>query len=493
MAAVREDSGRHEYDGVLQDLSPAGVRAGLAALGAGSAPGDPFDARYLDAVEAGLRTALGDLEDHRRNPIWHLSNLELACYDRDYGPEADRDVARRSHLAGWPEAIDAAIESLDRVPRPVAQALLPATIGLVTQELRDHGSDPVVEAALKAHGSLVAHLRRSAEDGDPEVALGESALAELLGAGEALTVDVGSLADLAESERNRLRAMLEEACGRLDSSAEPHAVVTGLLRDHPTTPEQIYAEARTLITETTDFTVQANLLADPGGDCRVGPAPESRRWAMAMMSWNAPYEPEGPSWYHVTPPDPSWPDEEREEWLAIFSRTTLPAITVHEVTPGHFAHGMMRRRVASDVRRTFGSAAFIEGWAHYVEELLVDEGFRADDPRYAIGVAVEALVRVTRLAVSIGLHTGAFDVAEGARRFEADAFLRGPAARSEAERATFDPTYGRYTWGKIIIREMQDRARQEWGNAYTHRRFHDGLLALGAPPLGLVGAGLGFG
>jgi uncharacterized protein (DUF885 family) len=205
-----------------------------------------------------------------------------------------------------------------------------------------------------------------------------------------------------------------------------------------------------------------------------------------MMSWAAPYEPDGPSWYHVTPPEQSWPAEAQEEWLSVFSRTTLPAITVHEVTPGHFAHGRYLRRLTSDVRRLVISGAFVEGWAHYAEELFVEEGFRPDDPRYAIGVYVEALIRVTRLAVSLGVHTGAMTVEEGARRFAADAFQRGPAASAEAERATFDPTYGRYTLGKLEIVKARDLARQEWGSAFTLRRFHEALLAAGAPPLGLL-------
>jgi uncharacterized protein (DUF885 family) len=143
------------------------------------------------------------------------------------------------------------------------------------------------------------------------------------------------------------------------------------------------------------------------------------------------------------------------------------------------------------VRRTFFSSAFVEGWAHYAEELCVEEGFRADDPRFAIGVCVEALVRVIRLAVAIGLHTGAMTVDDAVRRFETDAFLRGPAARAEATRATYDPTYGRYTWGKLEILALRDEARVRWGGRYSPRRFHDALLALGAPPLGLMGDALG--
>jgi uncharacterized protein (DUF885 family) len=139
------------------------------------------------------------------------------------------------------------------------------------------------------------------------------------------------------------------------------------------------------------------------------------------------------------------------------------------------------------VRRTLHSEAFIEGWAHYAEELCVEEGFGGGDPRFAIGVWLEALVRVTRLACAIGVHTAGMTVADATRRFEADTHLSGSAAASEARRATFDPTYGRYTWGKLEIMDLRERARREWGAAFSLKRFHTAMLALGSPPLGLLG------
>jgi uncharacterized protein (DUF885 family) len=205
-----------------------------------------------------------------------------------------------------------------------------------------------------------------------------------------------------------------------------------------------------------------------------------------MMSWSAPYEEDAPSWYYVVPPDPGWSAEAAEEWLAVFSRASLPAITVHEVTPGHYAHGRALRALTSDVRRSLESPAFVEGWAHYTEELYAEERFRSGDPLYVIGMAVEALLRVTRLACSIGIHTGAMTVEEAAARFESDAFLRGSAARGEALRGAVEPTYGRYTLGKLEIQRVRNLARSAWGADYTHRRFHDALLGLGMPPVGLL-------
>jgi hypothetical protein len=164
----------------------------------------------------------------------------------------------------------------------------------------------------------------------------------------------------------------------------------------------------------------------------------------------------------------------------------LPAIVAHEATPGHYAHSRALRHVADDIRRSLHSPAFIEGWAHYAEELLLEEGFRADDPRFGIGVALEALIRVTRLAVAIGIHTNAMTLIDATARFTTHAYLPRSAARHEALRATYDPTYGHYTLGKLVIRQARDAARAHWADAYTHRRFHNAVLALGAPPLGIL-------
>jgi hypothetical protein len=488
-AGMREYSGRHEYDGKIQDLSRDGVRGALARLGsaaAGDRLDDPHDEAHLATFEEYTKVSLGELELHRSNPLRHLSGLDLACYDRDYAPRAQRDSARLEHLAAWPQAIDAAVGSLDRLSAPVAEALAGAIRGLAAG-IPPAAGDRVREAALAAHARLVAHVDKAAATGSPDAALGTRALTALMSSAEGIGVDLGRLGRRADAERDRLTELLADSCARLDPGRPPLEVARELVRDHPDAGGVIEA-ARHWTRLAIEFTRDKDLVPYQDGECLVGLAPESRRWAMAMMSPAGPGEPEGPSWYHITPPEPSWPPQEIEEWLEVFSATTLPGITVHEVAPGHFSHGRAIRRAPTAVRRTLHSDAFVEGWAHYAEELCVEEGFCAGDPRFAIGVWLEALVRVTRLACAIGVHAEGMTVAEGARRFESDTHLAGSAALSESRRASFDPTYGRYTWGKLEIMALRERARKEWGTAFTLRRFHSAMLELGSPPLGLLGS-----
>jgi Bacterial protein of unknown function (DUF885) len=486
---VREYSGRHEYDGKVQDLSPAGVQSGLAALAAGAAANQPLDDRH-DAAQLAtfIRRAeveYSELELHRRNPIYHLMNLDLSGYDREYAPAAERDAARTAHLAAWPDAIDGAVSALDRVNAPVAQALSSAIAGLPAGIPADAAED-VRSRALAAHARLMDRIERAAASGDPDPALGAAALSLLLSSSEAIPVDLGRLADRADAERDRLLARLADSCAAIDASRAPLEVARDLVRDHPDA-DGVLTAARTWTERAIEFTRDRDLVPYNDGECLVGPAPESRRMAMAMISPAAPGEADAPSLYYITPPDPSWPQAEQEEWLEVFSDTTLPVITVHEVAPGHFSHARAIRRTGTDVRRVLHSDAFVEGWAHYAEELCVEEGFLAGDPRFAIGVWLEALIRVTRLACSIGVHSAGLSIEEAARRFETDTHISGPAALSEARRATFDPSYGRYTWGKLEIMALRDKARRDWGAGFTLRRFHAAMFSLGSPALGLLG------
>jgi hypothetical protein len=427
---------------------------------------------------------------HHRDPLVHIVNLDVSCYDRPYAPIGARQAARLRHLAHWPAAVDAAVCTLDAVPAPIAAALLPVARGLGEGLIEE---DPVVSAARTALDRLVAHLDECARTGDPDVALGATALTALMGAGEATRPDLAELERAAERERTRLRGELARACALIDARRPPAEVVADLQRDRPGQFGDLSEWAGEIVDELIAFCGANDLVPYLDGELRIGPPPLSRAWAMAMMVWSAPDEPDGPSWYWLTPPDDSWDADDVEAWQSVFCRTTLPAITAHEVVPGHLAHARALRRVDAPERRLLLSQTFVEGWAHYAEEMLVDVGFRSSDPRFRIGVYLEALVRITRLSAAIGLHTGSMSLDDATERFRSDALLSGLAARSEAQRGLFEPTYGRYAWGKLAIGDVAAKARAAWNDTFTLSRLHRRVLALGSPPLGLLEQALDVG
>src|SRR5258707_715320 len=365
VAEVREYAGRHEYDGRIQDLSPDGVRPGMRrladAVSAGGRLDDEHDEAHLAVFERAAQVRFGELELHRSNPYFHIGNMDLACYDREYAPQEERDRARAAHLAAWPDAVDAAIAALDTVPVPVAQALAGAARGLAAG-IPDDAYPELSTAALAAHARLVSHLARAAGGGRPDAALGGQALTALMGSAEGTEVDLARLAERADAERDRLSELLAESCARADPGRPAIQGARDLVRQHPDADGVIEA-ARVWTKRAIDFTREA-----------------------ALVPYN--------------------------------------------------------------------------------------DG--------------EALVRVTRLACAIGVHTAGMSVEDAARRFESDTHIAGQAALAEAARATFDPTYGRYTWGKLEIMALRERARAAWGSGFSLQRFHSALLELGSPPLGLL-------
>ncbi|NUS73326.1 MAG: DUF885 family protein [Corynebacteriales bacterium] len=479
---MREYGGRHEYDGVIQDLSPQGVASALAALPQGVMPAQTYDEALLRTHEHAAHVYYGEIGMHRRNPLDHLLNLDLSCYARHYAPEAERAAARKAHLRQWPEACDAAITALDALSAPVAQALLGSFEGL-TAGL--HPDDAADAKALAAHERLMKHLRHSARHGEPSGHLGTGTLATLVGASEALDIDLSALEAKAAIERARMQALLEQSCEQYRPGEPIATVVNALNKDHPNA-QDVLTQAQELTKAVLEWTKHSGLVPYADGKCLVEQAPAARRTGAAMISWAAPDEDDAAAIFFITPPENTWPVTEQEQWLEQFSATTLPVICVHEVAPGHFSHSRALRRATSPERRLLPGHVFIEGWAHYAEELALEEGFGSHDPRFGIGVALEALLRITRLRCAIGVHSGALSHDAAQSMFMHDAYLSRAAATSETHRAVFDPTYGRYTMGKIAIRELRARAQTRWGDTFSLARFHHALLELGSPPLGLM-------
>jgi uncharacterized protein (DUF885 family) len=168
-----------------------------------------------------------------------------------------------------------------------------------------------------------------------------------------------------------------------------------------------------------------------------------------------------------------------------FSRALLWAISIHEAYPGHFLHFLHLRKLVSPARKSlmFASTSMVEGWAHYAEHLMIEQGFGRENPAIRLGQLAEALVRLCRLIVGIRLHTQDLSVEQGVRFFRENAFLEEGSARREAERGTFDPGYVVYALGKLMILKLREDAKAE-SRGFTLKGFHDRLLGGGVLPIG---------
>ena len=243
--------------------------------------------------------------------------------------------------------------------------------------------------------------------------------------------------------------------------------------------------ARRLVEQSRLFVEEKQLATIPSDDrCSVEESPPYMRWNAAFLNMPGPFDSAKEAFYYITLPNPKWPKKEQEEY--IFPWGTLMATTVHEAYPGHFLQGLWARKAPSRVQKMADSYSFTEGWAHYTEQLMVEQGFGADDPQNRLGQLSDALLRNCRFVVSIGVHAEGMTLDQAAQRFVDDCFQDRATAREQAVRATFDPGYFAYTVGKLQILELRQTMQKELGDQFSLKRFHDALLSHGSPPLALL-------
>jgi uncharacterized protein (DUF885 family) len=227
---------------------------------------------------------------------------------------------------------------------------------------------------------------------------------------------------------------------------------------------------------------------------RVEPTPKyMRSTTFASMETPGPFEKVATeAYYYITPVEPEWPAKQKDEWLTAFNYFTTDIVTIHEAYPGHYVQFLhLNASSASKVRKIFGSYAYIEGWAHYCEQMLVDEGFGSkSDPveaaKFRLAQSDEALLRLCRLCVSIRMHTQGMSVDEAAQFFRDNCYYEEKPARQEAMRGTYDPGYLYYSLGKMEIFKLREDYRQQEGAAFSLQKFHDQMLDHGMPPLRLM-------
>jgi uncharacterized protein (DUF885 family) len=506
--------GLHQYDGQITDLSPTSIasrvasleeyRQRLAALDRSRvSPQEDLD---LDLVGRSINAEHFDwteLQDHLRNPLAYNYLLDVTNYiKRNYAPLPERVQALTAHLEGVPELLrQARVHLRDRrIPRPFIETSLDVYRGYLAfyeetlpPALVDLRDGPLYEAFLRANEVATAAVREflgwlegASATATDDFAVGERLYRRMVETGEMLDLPLDRLVRIGEEELRRSAEVLQQTVREIDSARSPAEVIRRVSQEHPSA-ETLVADTRRLLDDLRAFLVARGIVTIPT-EVRpvVEETPPFARWAFAMMDTAGPFEEVATeSFYYVTPPEPGWSAEQKEAWLSKFDYYTLKNVSIHEAYPGHYVHFLHVKAAPSRPARIFTSYSFSEGWAHYAEEMMVQEGVDSN-PKFRLAQILDALIRNVRYLAAIRMHRGEISLDQATQMFVQHAFMEELPARKEAVRGTFDPGYLNYTLGKLMLRRLRADYESEQGADFSLRRFHDVLLRLGAPPIPLA-------
>jgi hypothetical protein len=510
--------GVHDHDGLLQDLSSAGIDRRVGELRAWSARLETirggtlskeraYDLRILDHAIRGELLELEEVRGWRNNPMRY--NREIAdgiasLVDREFAPLGVRLENLISRLELIPDIVLAARQNLQHVPRTWIEIATRSTRGTIVfletsvpAALETQGLGGLDLRLRKrwaeSHRRAVEQVRAFAEWIENDLAqsaggdfrLGRELFERKLLYEEHLDVRVEELMQRNQQAIDTYEAWVDREASRIDTSLTPAEVMAWLTENHPT-PEELIPTALDYVDRARSFVEERGIVTLPTSEMPiVRPTPEYARSGFASMSTPGPFETVATeSYYNITNVDPSWSDEQQRQHLTYFNHSGLLGISVHEAMPGHFVQLLYRQQFDSDVRKVFAPRSLVEGWAHYTEQMMVDEGLGDGDPEIRLGQLRRALQRHARWYVGLAMHAYGASIDEAARRFEEIAYFEPFPARRETERGTYDPTYLYYALGRMEILRLREDYRayvEERGETFSLREFHDRFLALGLP------------
>jgi uncharacterized protein (DUF885 family) len=301
-------------------------------------------------------------------------------------------------------------------------------------------------------------------------------------------VPLGRLLQIAEADRRRNEASFQATAKKIDPRKSATEVLASLQFDHPPAQRLLQATEDTL-ESIRQFVVDHHIVTIPPSEpAHVKETPPfMRSTTSASMDTPGPFEKAKlQAFYYMTLPDPRQSKAEQADFMRQWYSAAISNVSVHEAYPGHYIQFLYAKDFPSDVRKVFGANTNIEGWAHYCEQMMLDEGFHADDPKYRLAQLQDALLRDVRFIVGIRMHTEGMTVDEATKLFETQGYQPHPVAVSEAKRGTSDALYGYYTMGKLMILKVRDDYKAKMGAQYSLQGFHDALMKLGPLPLPLV-------
>jgi uncharacterized protein (DUF885 family) len=512
------DAGVHDYDNTLGAYGADAYAerldvarrylASLRAIDPGTMGAEAsYDAAIFESKLEERILSLGTLERWKHDPALYTGVASDGVYQllaRDFAPLPDRVrsiVARERQIPTLLADARANITTVDPTTAQIAREDIAGAVDFFSTVV-PIGVAPVRDAGLRAefatvNAAAIAALRAylAALDAGPfahpsgTFAIGRETFAEMLRLQELTPISLATYESVGEAALAKSKAEFVATARAIDPNKPPQDVAADLKTKHP-------AEGALLKTAADDvaalrqFVVSHHIITLPADDnVKVVPTPEfERTTTFASMDAPGPLEKHATqAYYNVTPVEPAWTAARKEQHLGFFNDYAFPLISAHEVMPGHYVNYILdTHEKLSLIRQLMGSTSFAEGWAHYDEQMMVDEGWGGGDPHVRLAELLLALQRECRYLVGLREHTQGMTVQAATAFFEENAFMGEEPAHREALRGTGDPLYGYYTLGKLEILKLRDDFRKAAGSHYSLEAFHDALLAHGDPPIAIA-------
>ena len=512
------DLGLHEHDGDLPDETAAGIAHEVARLkgwqkklaAVDEKALSPFRANDLAALRAAVASWLVEYEvvqSWKRLPDHYCGLASRAVYviiKRDYAPAEVRlraVIARAQKIPAMLEAGKHNLQGVSKVAVDIALDEIPDIksffqndVPLAFSSVNDAAlKKQLADAGVKVVQALdgyAAFVRTQLQPhASAPVAIGEAAFKAKLAADELITTPIDELLKRGEAELHRLQAEFRKTAAKIDPGKPFAEVQLDMQKDHGK-PERLIADTQARLAGLRAFLVEKNIVSLPSERLpRVEETPPfMRATTMASMDTPGPFEQHATlAYFNVTLPEKGWPAEKVEDFLrGAFNRPLIDVVSIHEAFPGHYTQFIWLPQVKSKVRKFESVSSNAEGWAHYCEQMMLDEGYGSGDLKLRLAQLQDALLRAARYVVGIRMHTRGMTFEQAVAFFHDEGYQSKEVALIEARRGTEDPTYLYYTLGKLEVLKLRDDYKKKLGASYSLKKFHDAFLAEGAIPLPLV-------
>jgi uncharacterized protein (DUF885 family) len=510
-------AGFHEYDAKLEDYSRASRQAEVAKVAIMASEFARIDASKLSAdkaadlafLQSNIKSRLLEfqvVQMWRKDPNVYVGGVTGSIFyiiKRNFAPPEDRlrsVIAREKQI---PSALVAARQNLLNPPKIYTEIAIEQMPGIIDFFQKDvpGAFQNVTDAALKAefHNTNTAVVKAlenfqfflqnallSKSQGDFRI--GAENFRQKLLDDEMVDIPLDQLLKIGYADLHRNQQRLKDTAALINPHASPREVLTALEKDHPA-PDQLLPSFRNLLEGLRQFITAKKIVTIPSPVLPIleETPPFMRATTSASMDTPGAYESRSTeAMFNVTIPEPNWTPQHVEDWMEGFNRGTILSTAIHEAYPGHYVQFLWLQRLNSKVRKLLSCGTNVEGWAHYTEQMMLDEGYGGGDPKLRMGQLQDALLRNSRFIVGIEMHTGNLTLDQAKEFFIREGYQVPAVADIEAKRGTSDPTYLVYTLGKLQILKLRDDYKKKMGGKFTLQDFHDRFMEQGGVPLVII-------